>query len=333
MAYLRQNSQLVKGDELWLFLGTAENQEVPTCFATQHSLSRSLSTTNVSSKDHGNTSFVIPGEGSWTCSTEALMSMTTTDSNAKAFVDIMDAYDTGSLVYVKFGKLQNYTAAGIVDVDGASEWQLATPYWAGKGYITSLQASGGHGDSATFSIEITGIGPLTKTSVAPTGHTITLTGNAASNFTLSTQSAVAGTEVRITPINSSDSYINMYTTSCDSQDVTSITNHSNLYFYFTMPNNNVEVTISVIAYSAELTGSLAGQYTLEGSDERGYYMVGSYVQVTSSDPSIYVTSSYMMTSDPTAAWQLDGSYFQAEMPDILNTEHNYGYLVITPQAV
>ena len=168
--YLRQNSQLVKGDELWLFLGVRDAQSPdtpastkPTCFATQHSLSRSLSTTNVSSKDHGNTSYVIPGEGSWTCSTEALMSISTSDTGALAFEDIMDAYDNGLLVDVTFGKLSNYTAAGIVDVDGATEWTLETPYWTGKGYITSLQASGGHGDSATFSIEITGIGPLTKT--------------------------------------------------------------------------------------------------------------------------------------------------------------------------
>ena len=175
MSYIRENSQLVKGDELWLFLGTASGSEKPTCFATQHSLSRSLSTTSVSSKDHGNTSYVIPGEGSWTCSTEALMSIATGDAGAMAFENVMDAYDSGNKVYVKFGKLSNYSAAGIVNVDvagtaQANGWELDTPYWSGEGYITSLQASGGHGDSATFSIEITGIGPLTKTpGVTPTG--------------------------------------------------------------------------------------------------------------------------------------------------------------------
>ena len=169
MSYLRDNSNLVKGDELWLFLGTQQGNEVPTCFAQQHSLNRSLSTTSVSTKDHGNTNYVVPGEGSWTCSTEALMSMTTSDTNSMAFIDVMDAYDNGDLVYVKFGKLSNYVEKGIVDVDTTdlpaatqAGWALATPYWEGKGYITSLQASGGHGDSATYSIEITGIGPLTK---------------------------------------------------------------------------------------------------------------------------------------------------------------------------
>ena len=328
--YLRQNSQLVKGDELWLFLGTESNNEKPTCFATQHSLSRSLSTTSVSSKDHGNTSYVIPGEGSWTCSTEALMSIATGSDGAMAFESVMDAFYSSSKVYVKFGKLSNYVARGIVNVDGATPWQLATPYWSGEGYITSLQASGGHGDSATFSIEITGIGPLTKQSTppTPTAHTITLTGNASSNFTLSTQSAVAGTEIRITPINPSDLYINMYTTSASSDTGIQFTKTNNQYM-FIMVDNNVEVEIDVVKYIAELSGALAAEYTLSG-DTNGYYTIGSYVQVTSDDPS-KLTSSYMMTSDPTAVWSLNGSYFQASMPDILNTEHNYVYLLITPQ--
>lgn len=161
--YLRQNSEMVKGDELWLFISTDNGTTFkPTCFATQHSLNRSMNTTTVSSKDHGSSSYIVPGEGSWTASTEALMSITTTDNGAMAFTDMMDAFQTQSLVSVRFGKLSNYTGTGIVGVDGASEWQLGYPYWEGQAYITSLQASGGHGDSATFSIELSGVGQLQK---------------------------------------------------------------------------------------------------------------------------------------------------------------------------
>jgi len=160
MAYIRQNSEIVKGDELWLFIGTTSTT-VPVAFATNHQLSRSLNTNSISSKDHGNTSYVIPGEGSWTCSTEALMSISG-DATKLAFEEIMDAFDDSELVYVTFGKLSNYEAEGIVDVDGANNWTIGEPCWEGKAYITSLQASGGHGDSATMSIELTGIGPLTK---------------------------------------------------------------------------------------------------------------------------------------------------------------------------
>lgn len=154
----RNNTDIVKGDELWLFIGETAST-APIAFATQHSLNRSLNTTSVSSKDHGNTSYVIPGEGSWTCSTEALYSV-------DGYTSVMDLFDAGELIYVTFGKIANYNAEGIVDNSNAL-WSM-TPstgtnvVWNGKGYITSLQASGGHGDSATFSIEITGVGPLTK---------------------------------------------------------------------------------------------------------------------------------------------------------------------------
>lgn len=165
--YLRQNSEIIKGDELWLFIGTTSATQ-PTAFATSHSLNRSLSTTSISSKDHGTSSYVVTGEGSWTVSTEALMSINISDSNAMDFDDLMEAFYKGTMVYVTFGKLSNYSAKGIVNVDTtqavdpAQEWAIGTPKWEGQGYITSLQASAGHGDTATYSIEITGVGPLTR---------------------------------------------------------------------------------------------------------------------------------------------------------------------------
>lgn len=168
MAFIRDNKNIVKGDELWLFIGTSTTTK-PICFSTSHQLSRSLSTSSVSSKDHGNTSYVVPGEGSWTCSTEALMSIkadnaaSLDEKKSFAFEELMDIYDSPDpLVYVTFGKLKKYVNGGIVDKEGAEEWEIGTPNWTGKGYITSLQASGGHGDTATMSIEITGLGPLTK---------------------------------------------------------------------------------------------------------------------------------------------------------------------------
>ena len=163
MAYIRQNQDILKGDELWLFVGTSATTK-PICFSTSHQLSRSLATNSVSSKDHGSSSYTVPGEGSWTCSTEALMSIASGDGqNALAFTELMDIFDSADpTVYVTFGKLSNYTAKGIVDDANAQEWEIGYPKWEGKGYITSLQASGGHGDSATMSIEITGNGPLEK---------------------------------------------------------------------------------------------------------------------------------------------------------------------------
>ena len=162
MSYIRKNSNIVKGDEFWMFLGR-EGSEEPIAFSTNHSLNWSLNTSNVSSKDHGNTSCVIPGEATWSVSTEALFSLLNTDTvGAAAFDDLMTMKDSSSPVSVKFGKINNYVQTGIVDIDNAYNWTLGTPYWKGEGFITSLQASGSHGDSATMSIEISGNGPLTK---------------------------------------------------------------------------------------------------------------------------------------------------------------------------
>jgi hypothetical protein len=325
--YLRQNSQLIKGDELWLFIGTSEGQELPTCFATQHSLNRSLSTTSVSSKDHGNTSYVIPGEGSWTCSTEALMSMSTEDTGAKAFVDIMDAYDQGDLVYVKFGKLSNYTQAGIVDVAGATEWQLATPYWTGKGYITSLQASGGHGDSATFSIEITGIGPLAKTSTPPTpttGYTVTIDNTPALEGIIISdhQTAEEGDIVTLSIYNDEVDYVRVVVSSSDVE----ITDEGGEWI-FTMPDHNVTITAG-LKYNVSLGGN-DENFTLGNSTRSQWLLPGQTVEVHTNDTSF--GSTYLMdTNDGTTFTWVGGSYnyFGADMPDYYNS--SYSYMIVTP---
>jgi len=165
MSYIRQNANIVKGDELWMFLGR-EGSEEPIAFSTQHSLNWSMNTTSVSSKDHGNTSKVIPGEGSWNVSTEALFSIDGA-TGAATFDTLMSIKDNATPVSVKFGKINNYVQTGIVDIDNSYNWTLGTPYWKGQGFITSLQASGSHGDTANMSIEITGNGPLTKVTTQP----------------------------------------------------------------------------------------------------------------------------------------------------------------------
>lgn len=162
MAVIRSNSSILKGDELWMFIGTSSTT-IPVAFSTSHQLSRSLSTNSVSSKDHGLYPSALPSEDTWTCSTEALMSMTGSSNVCLAFTELMDAYDLHAPVYVTFGKLSNYTSAGIVDIDSATNWAIDTPNWTGTAYITQLQANASHGDTATMSIELQGIGALKKT--------------------------------------------------------------------------------------------------------------------------------------------------------------------------
>lgn len=151
---VRSNNDIIKGDELWLFIGTKDS-EAPIAFATSCSLNRSLSTNSVSSKDHGTSSYVTLGEGSWTASTEALYSVT-------QYSTLMDLFTTGEKVSVKFGTISNYSGEGIVDPSNHAIWAMSSDCWQGEGYFTSLQATGNHGDAATFSAEITGTGKITK---------------------------------------------------------------------------------------------------------------------------------------------------------------------------
>lgn len=162
MAAVRNNSDIVKGDQLWLFIATnATGTANPVAFATNCTLNRSLSTNSISSKDHGTSSFVTPGEGSWTASSEALMALGGT--SATLYQDMMTTFGAGNPeVKCVFGYVSD-GGATIVDNDEATSWTMGNPHWEGVGYITSLQASGQHGDAATWSIEINGNGPLTAT--------------------------------------------------------------------------------------------------------------------------------------------------------------------------
>lgn len=159
MAANLKNADIVKGNELWMFIGAYDDTKGldqqtanPVAFATSHSLNRSVNTNSVSSKDHGNAAYVTLGEGSWTTSTENLYSVDSFDT-------LNDLFQAGQKVYVQFGKLGNYTQQGDVE-NGNGPWTMGNSYMFGAGYMTSLQASGGTGDSATFSAEVTGLGSL-----------------------------------------------------------------------------------------------------------------------------------------------------------------------------
>lgn len=180
-----KNSNIIKGDELWLFLGVRENNATgatnfyPVAFSNQHSLTHGMSTQSVSSKYHADAAAIIPGEKTWTCTTEALMSLSGNPVSGATgaaatqdygFDQIYDAYVKDKIVDVQFGKLygQFSGATGAYNPEGCVEndvpiWQLdPDTVYEGKGYITNLQESANHGDSATMSIEISGLGLLTK---------------------------------------------------------------------------------------------------------------------------------------------------------------------------
>lgn len=313
MAYIRQNSEIVKGDELWLFIGTSSTT-VPIAFATQCSLNRSLATSSISSKDHGTTSYVVTGEGSWTASSEALMSMSG-NATKYAFSELMEAFDAAQLVYVTFGKISNYTGNGIVDINNATNWTMGADAWEGTAYVTSLQASGSHGDTATMSIELTGIGPLKKKQPSPTppvtgeyNLTIDENGTAKDLITLSQLSADADVRIQVMPDNAAthgNAYTYVYTTPS-----TSVT-WSSTVWEFQMPAEDTVVTADAkvdpeISWTTATAYAYTGE-TLTRDSVNEFSYLGWPVTFTSSDTSVATVDSE--TGNITTAQSVDANAY------------------------
>ena len=152
MAALRSNTDIIKGNKLMVFLNDA-----PIAFATSHSLSITVNTSEVSTKDHGDFPSVIGNNITWEITTENLYS----DNAVSA---LWAAMKTMQPVTVKFAPASNYSNAtsqkGIVGVENAEEWAAGTAIASGKALITSLSVNAPSGDNATLSATFTGVGEL-----------------------------------------------------------------------------------------------------------------------------------------------------------------------------
>ena len=159
MAKIRENSQIVKGSSLMVFMnGNA------IAFATSHSFNKTLNTNEVSTKDHGDFAANIPGNITWEATTENLYS-----TCADGWDAINTAFNNKQEVQLAFGPATGYDASvttseeGIVDVDSATNWTPGTGCEYGKALITSLQVTAAAGDNATFTATFTGTGKLSTT--------------------------------------------------------------------------------------------------------------------------------------------------------------------------
>lgn len=151
MPALRTNQDIIKGSKLMVFIA-----DKPIAFATSHSLSITMNTTEISTKDHGDFPSVIGQNITWELTTENLYS----DDGQTA---LWNAMKTMQPVTVKFAA-SNYSnetsQKGIVDVESASEWTVETVIASGKALITSLSVNAPSGDNATLSATFTGVGAL-----------------------------------------------------------------------------------------------------------------------------------------------------------------------------
>lgn len=142
---------IVKGRNLMLF--SAEGTSYG--FATNHTLSITADTSDISSKDHGIWGASEVSKISWELSTENLYT-------EKEYDKLFDAMIAGNPIDVRFG-IKAEADDGKTVVDGDYEnWTTGSSYYTGKVYITSLEANAQNGENATFSATLTGCSKLAK---------------------------------------------------------------------------------------------------------------------------------------------------------------------------
>lgn len=154
---------IIKGKKLMLFVKETAGTFKAIAFATNHTFSTSASTINVSHKDLAD---LATGAAkwddqdidtfSWSITSEHLYANEGAGYTAK---DIFALYANGTVLDVKFGLADASTTGAPAEtgwVPSTSESQMLS----GKAVITSFDINASVDDNASFSITLTGKGPI-----------------------------------------------------------------------------------------------------------------------------------------------------------------------------
>lgn len=147
-------NKIIKGRDLMLFNSTGNSY----AYATNHTLTITAETTDISSKDHGIWGASEISKYTWEITSENLF---TSDEYDSLFTTML----AGDAITVRFG-LKTDQADLIKNVaDGDSDlthWTSQSTYYEGKVIITSLTANANNGENATYSVTLTGTGSIKK---------------------------------------------------------------------------------------------------------------------------------------------------------------------------
>lgn len=154
--------QIIKGDDLMLFIPDGANAFKSIAYATSHTLTMTAETQDINTKDHGEWGSTTVNKIQWSISTENLY----TDEDFDTLFDLMVAKQK---IKVVFGKKAEAASVIVADGDAANytpanvSAATTNPYMK-EGYvlITSLTANTPSGDNATFTAEFQGVGAFTK---------------------------------------------------------------------------------------------------------------------------------------------------------------------------
>lgn len=143
---------IIKGHNLMLFDASGNSY----AYATNHTLSISGESQDVSSKDHGVWKATSVAKINWEITSENLY--TTQD-----FDTLFAAMIARTPIDIFFGlKSEADDGKTVVDGDYTNWTKTATGAYTGKAVITSLSVNAPDGENATYSITMTGAGKLEK---------------------------------------------------------------------------------------------------------------------------------------------------------------------------
>ncbi len=147
---------IVKGSDLMLFYNSKS-----LAYATNHQLSLSGETKDISSKDHGDWTAKTMGKLSWSITSDNLF----TDTDYSAMVDLWIAKDPITVVFAVKGNTDSDNGDGtVVPVTGWTP--KAANGYTGKVIITGITANAPDNENATYSITLEGVGALSKVTAA-----------------------------------------------------------------------------------------------------------------------------------------------------------------------
>lgn len=143
-------NKIIKGKDLMLF----DNNGHSYAYATNHTLTITAETSDISSKDHGIWGGNEVSKYSWEITSENLYT-------SEDYGLMFDTMLTGEPVTVRFGLKVDTGTQTVADGD-LEYWTSDSSYYEGKVIITSLVANANNGENATYSITLTGCGALAR---------------------------------------------------------------------------------------------------------------------------------------------------------------------------
>lgn len=145
MAITTNDSDLIKGQDLLIFIGTD-----PIAYAKTCSLEMTMDTIDTSNKMSGAFKTYLVGQMGWSLSSDSLLTFSSTAGESVS--DLFTAMTSRTPITVKFAKADTGFAAGV-------------PSYSGSALITSLNIQADNNEVASLSVALTGTGALTQTLV------------------------------------------------------------------------------------------------------------------------------------------------------------------------